>query len=183
MRHQKRTSKLGRKTEHREAMLANMVCSLIKHNRITTTLAKAKALRPFAEKVVTMGKKGDIHNRRLATSKIKQDEAVKKLFAELAPRFKDREGGYTRILKLGSRAGDAAPMALIEWVEETVEKKPAKKATAKKEATAPVKEKKEAKEAPAEKAAKEADQAPAEEKAEAAAPAAESEEKKEEKAE
>jgi large subunit ribosomal protein L17 len=98
-------------------MLANMVCSLIKHHRITTTLAKAKALRPVAEKLVTIAKKGDLQHRRLAVAKIGQQEAVRKLFKDIAPRFKDRKGGYTRILKLGYRANDAAPMALIEWVD------------------------------------------------------------------
>jgi len=118
MRHRKRTVKLGRTTDHREAMLANMTCSLIKHNRIKTTLAKAKALRPYAEKMVTLGKKGSLHDRRIAIARLdgKVDE-VQKLFTEIAPRFKDREGGYTRILKIGPRQSDASYMAYIEWVE------------------------------------------------------------------
>ena len=118
MRHRKRTVKLGRTTDHREAMLANMTCSLIKHNRIKTTLAKAKALRPYAEKMVTLGKKGSLHDRRIAIARLdgKVDE-VQKLFTEIAPRFKDREGGYTRILKIGPRPSDASYMAYIEWVE------------------------------------------------------------------
>ncbi len=118
MRHRKRTLKLGRSTDHREAMLANMTCSLINHNRIKTTLAKAKALRPYAEKMVTLGKKGSLHDRRIAIARLdgKVDE-VQKLFSEIAPRFKDREGGYTRILKIGPRQSDASFMAYIEWVE------------------------------------------------------------------
>lgn len=117
MRHQKRTVKLGRTSQHRDAMLANMACSLIKYGRITTTLAKAKALRPLAEKMVTLGKKGDLHHRRLAMRNLKQESMVKKLFTDIAPRFKDRKGGYTRILKLGPRDSDSAFMALIEWVD------------------------------------------------------------------
>lgn len=133
MRHGKHKPKLGRKSEHKHAMLANMACSLIEHKRITTTLAKAKALKPIAEKLITMGKKGDIHNRRLASAELGQDSAVKTLFSELATRFKNRQGGYTRILKLGYRTSDAAPMALIEWVEEEIapRKKSAKSKPAK----------------------------------------------------
>jgi large subunit ribosomal protein L17 len=117
MRHRRRTVKLGRTSQHRDSMLANMVCSLIKHSRITTTLAKAKAVRPLAEKLVTLGKKGGLHARRQAVSQLGQPVLVKKLFTDIAPRFQDRKGGYTRILKLGNRLGDAAPMALIEWVD------------------------------------------------------------------
>lgn len=117
MRHRVKTVKLGRTSQHRDAMLANMVGSLIHHNRITTTLAKAKAVRPLAEKIVTLGKKGTLHHRRLALAKLGDRAAVKKLFAEIAPRFQERKGGYTRILKLGPRRSDAAPMALIEWVD------------------------------------------------------------------
>jgi len=136
MRHRKKTVKLGRTTSHRDAMLANQVCSLIEHNRIKTTLAKAKAVRPVAEKLVTLGKRGDLHARRLAAGKLGQKDAVKKLFAEIAPRAADRKGGYTRIIKLGPRQSDSAPMAYIEWVDNIVVeaapepevKKPAKKA-------------------------------------------------------
>ncbi|MEM6822466.1 MAG: 50S ribosomal protein L17 [Verrucomicrobiota bacterium] len=119
MRHRKKTVKLGRETQHRESMLANMTCSLIKHNRIKTTLPKAKALRPFAEKMVTLGKRGTLHDRRIALARLdgKVDE-VQKLFAEIAPRFKERQGGYTRILKIGPRRSDASFMAYIEWVDE-----------------------------------------------------------------
>jgi large subunit ribosomal protein L17 len=118
MRHLKRNAKLGRKGAHRNAMLANMVCSLIKHKRVTTTLAKAKAVRPVVEKMVTLGKKGSIHHRRLAVSRLHQEDAVQILFNEIAPQHQDRAGGYTRIIKLMDRRGDAAQMAIIEFVEE-----------------------------------------------------------------
>ncbi len=117
MRHLKRNAKLGRKGAHRNAMLANMVCSLIKNKRVTTTLAKAKAVRPVAEKMVTLGKKGSIHHRRLAASRLHQEDAVQILFNEIAPSHQDRPGGYTRIIKLHERRGDAAQMAMIEFVE------------------------------------------------------------------
>lgn len=117
MRHRTKTLKLGRTSQHRDLMLGNMAASLIKHNRIETTLAKAKALRPIAEKLVTLGKKGTLHHRRLAIARIGDLDAVSKLFSEIAPRFKERQGGYTRILKLVNRATDAAEVALIEWVD------------------------------------------------------------------
>jgi large subunit ribosomal protein L17 len=117
MRHQKKTVKLGRTAAHRNALLANQVCSLIEHKRIKTTLAKAKAVRPLAEKMVTLGKRGDLHARRIAVGYLGQKDAVKKLFAEIAPRAADRKGGYTRIIKLGQRLSDSAPMAYIEWVD------------------------------------------------------------------
>lgn len=120
MRHQRKTVKLGRKAEHRDAMLANQVCSLIEHSRIRTTLAKAKAVRPLAEKMVTLGKKGDLHARRTALAILDNRAAVKKLFEEIAPRTTGRAGGYTRIIKLGARKSDAAPLALIEWVDAPV---------------------------------------------------------------
>jgi len=119
MRHLKRTAKLGRTGEHRNAMLANLVCSLIKHKRITTSLAKAKAARSVAEKMVTLGKRGSLHDRRLAAARLHQEDAVKILFAEIAPAHKDRHGGYTRIVKLGQRQGDAGQKAILEWVEYT----------------------------------------------------------------
>ena len=118
MRHRKHTAKLGRKGEHRNMMLANLVCSLILHRRVKTTLAKAKAARSLAEKMVTLAKKGTIHHRRLAVARLHQEDAVRILFKEIAPFHKDRPGGYTRIIKLGQRRGDAAPMAILEWVEE-----------------------------------------------------------------
>ncbi|MBT5909319.1 MAG: 50S ribosomal protein L17 [Opitutae bacterium] len=117
MRHQKQTAKLGRNGSHRNAMLANLVCSLIKHRRVTTTLAKAKAARPVAEKMVTLGKKGSIHHRRLAAARLHQEDAVKILFNEIAQEHLDRTGGYTRIVKLGTRRGDAAQTAILEWVD------------------------------------------------------------------
>ena len=117
MRHAKKTIKLGRKSEHRNLLLANQVCSLIEHNRIKTTLAKAKAVRPLAEKMITLGKRGDLHARRMAFSFLRQKEAVRKLFAELAPRTSDRAGGYCRIVKLGPRPSDSAQMAYIEFVD------------------------------------------------------------------
>jgi large subunit ribosomal protein L17 len=121
MRHQKSTVKLGRSQAHRDALLANQVVSLIEHSRIKTTLAKAKAVRPFAEKLVTLGKKNTLHARRTALSYLRHNEgAVHLLFDEVAPRAADRKGGYTRIVKLGRRTSDSAPMAFIEWVDAIV---------------------------------------------------------------
>jgi large subunit ribosomal protein L17 len=117
MRHQKKTLKLGLTAAHRKALLANQVCSLIEHQRIKTTLAKAKAVRPLAEKMVTLGKKGSLHARRTALAVLRQKGAVKKLFEDIAPRSADRKGGYTRIVKLGARKSDSAPVAFIEWVD------------------------------------------------------------------
>ena len=117
MRHQKKTIKLGRTAEHRKALLANQVCSLIEHQRIKTTLAKAKAVRPLAERMVTLGKNGSIHARRTALATLRQKNAVKKLFDDIAPRSAERNGGYTRIVKLGQRQSDSASMAFIEWVD------------------------------------------------------------------
>ena len=151
MRHRKKTVKLGRSTAHRDSLLANQVCSLIEHSRIKTTLAKAKAVRPLAEKMVTLGKRGDLHARRLAAGELGQKEAVKKLFAEIAPRAADRKGGYTRIIKLGPRNSDSAPMAYIEWVdnivvEDTVTIEPATKKKAAKKSPAKASDKPEAEE-------------------------------------
>lgn len=120
MRHLKRTAKLGRKSEHRNMMLANLVCSLIKHKRVTTTLAKAKAARSVAEKMVTLGKRGSLHHRRLAAARLHQEDAVRILFNEIAPTQKERPGGYTRIIRLNQRQGDAAQLAILEWVDTTV---------------------------------------------------------------
>ena len=117
MRHLKHTAKLGRTGTHRNAMIANMVCSLITHKRITTTLAKAKAARSVAEKMVTLGKSGTIHDRRLAVARLHQEDAAKILFKDIAPGFKDRNGGYTRIIKLHQRQGDSAQRAIIEFVD------------------------------------------------------------------
>src|SRR3982751_1251363 len=117
MRHQKKTIKLGRTAEHRKALLANQVCSLIEHERIKTTLAKAKAVRPLAERMVTLGKNGSLHARRTALAVLRQKNAVKKLFDSIAPRSAERMGGYTRIIKLGQRKSDSAPVAFLEWVD------------------------------------------------------------------
>src|SRR5213075_2447335 len=129
MRHQNNTIKLGRTADHRRALLANQVCALIQHQRIKTTLAKAKAVRPLAERMVTLGKNGSIHARRRALAVLRQKGAVKTLFNEIAQRSAERHGGYTRIVKLGARKSDSAPMAFIEWVDtaEVVEEKPAEK--------------------------------------------------------
>jgi large subunit ribosomal protein L17 len=133
MRHQKKTVRLGRKAEHRKALLANQVCNLIEHQRIKTTLAKAKAVRPLAEKMVTLGKNGSIHARRTAFSTLRHKDAVKKLFNEIAPRSTERNGGYTRIVRLGQRRSDSASMAFIEWVDAAVvvEEKPTEEKKAK----------------------------------------------------
>jgi len=135
MRHQKKTVRLGRKAERRKALLANQVCSLIEHRRIKTTLAKAKAVRPLAERMVTLGKDGSIHARRMAFATLRQKDAVKKLFDQIAPASTERNGGYTRIIRLGQRQSDSASMALIEWVDATIatEEKLAEEKKAKKE--------------------------------------------------
>ena len=117
MRHRSKTAKLKRNASHRKALLSNLACSLIEHGRIKTTLGKAKALRPVAEKLVTLAKRDDLHSRRLAIAYLHQKETVKKLFAEVAPASKDRQGGYCRITKLGARMTDSAQMAIIEWVD------------------------------------------------------------------
>ena len=114
MNHGKVYRKLGRKPEHRKAMFANMSAALIKHEQITTTVPKAKELRPIVEKLITLGKRGDLHARRQAIAQIKDVALVKKLFDVLGPRYKDRNGGYTRVLKAGFRYGDNAPLAVIE---------------------------------------------------------------------
>ena len=136
MRHQKKTRKLGRTSQHRDAMLANLVASLIIHKRVKTTLAKAKAARPLAEKLVTLGKGGTLHDRRLAVAKIGQKDAVATLFKNIAPGFKDRKGGYTRIIKLGPRQSDSAPVAFLEWVDYVLEAEKAPAETAEKPAKA-----------------------------------------------
>ena len=123
MRHGNSHRKLNRTHEHRKAMFSNMVCSLIEHEQIKTTLPKAKELKRIADKYVSIGKKGNLHSRRIAHSRLKQDAAVKKLFDTLAPRYKDRNGGYTRVIRAGFRYGDMAPMAVIEFVERNVEAK------------------------------------------------------------
>ena len=123
MRHGAAYRKLGRTASHRTAMFANMAASLIKHEQITTTLPKAKELRPFVEKLVTLAKKGDLHARRQAISHVRDVPQVGKLFDTIGPRYADRNGGYCRIVKAGIRASDAAPMAIIELVERDVSAK------------------------------------------------------------
>ncbi|MBK1696519.1 50S ribosomal protein L17 [Rhodovibrio salinarum] len=117
MRHMKSGRKLNRTQSHRKALFANMATSLIKHEQIVTTLPKAKELRRVTDKLITMGKKGDLHSRRRAASQLRDERMTKKLFDELGPRYKDRPGGYTRVLKAGFRQGDCAPMAVIELVD------------------------------------------------------------------
>jgi len=121
MRHGFRGRRFNRTTEHRKAMFANMAAALIKHEQIVTTLPKAKDLRPVVEKLITLGKRGDLHARRQAMSKLRDEAMVKKLFDVLGARYKDRNGGYTRVLKAGFRYGDNAPMAVIEFVDRDVD--------------------------------------------------------------
>jgi large subunit ribosomal protein L17 len=123
MRHGKAHRKLGRTAAHRTAMFANMSASLIKHEQIVTTLPKAKELRPFVEKLVTLAKRGDLHARRQAISQVRDVAQVGKLFSTLGPRYKDRQGGYIRVLKAGFRYGDNAPLAVIEFVDRDVAEK------------------------------------------------------------
>ena len=117
MRHAKRGRKFNRTASHRKAMFANMAQALVKHEQIVTTLPKAKELRPVVEKLVTLAKRGDLHARRQAISKVRDVEQVGKLFATIGPRYKDRNGGYTRVLKAGFRFGDNAALAVIEFVD------------------------------------------------------------------
>lgn len=123
MRHKSGGRKLQRTSAHRTAMFRNMSASLIKHEQITTTLAKAKELRPYVEKLVTLAKRGGLANRRLAQSRLMDDTQLVKLFDVLAERYKDRSGGYTRVIKAGIRASDAAPVAIIEFVDRDVDAK------------------------------------------------------------
>lgn len=131
MRHSKAGRRLGRKTSHREAMFRNMVTSLLNHEKITTTDAKAKEIRSVTEKMITLGKRGDLHSMRLAASFIREKSVVTKLFSTIAPRYKERSGGYTRIIKLGIRQGDTAPVSMIELVEEAFTPKAPKQKTVK----------------------------------------------------
>ena len=123
MHHAKTHRKFNRHSDHRRAMLANLAASLIKHEQITTTLPKAKDLRPVVEKLVTLGKRGDLHARRQAISQMRDLAMVKKLFEVIGPRYKDRQGGYIRVMKAGFRYGDSAPVAVIEFVDRDVEAK------------------------------------------------------------
>jgi len=126
MRHGNSGRRLGRTTSHREAMFRNLVTSFLNHEKITTTDAKAKEIRSVAEKMITLGKRGDLHSLRQAASYIREKSIVTKLFTTIAPRYKDRQGGYTRIVKLGIRQGDAAPVSMIELVEEAMNPKVAR---------------------------------------------------------
>ncbi|NDW46512.1 50S ribosomal protein L17 [Ruegeria sp. PrR005] len=123
MRHARGYRRLNRTHEHRKALFSNMAGSLIEHEQIKTTLPKAKELRPIVEKLITLGKRGDLHARRQAAAQLKEDKDVAKLFDVLAARYKDRQGGYVRILKAGFRYGDMAPMAIIELVDRDVDAK------------------------------------------------------------
>ena len=123
MRHGNGPRKLNRTAEHRKAMFANMACSLIEHEQIKTTLPKAKELTSIVDKLITLGKRGDLHARRLAASQLRQDAAVKKLFDTLGGRYQERSGGYTRVLRAGFRYGDMAPMAIIELVDRDADAK------------------------------------------------------------
>ena len=123
MRHGNGYRKLNRTHEHRKAMFANMVCSLVEHEQITTTLPKARELKRIADKIITLAKKGDLHSKRILISRIKQENAVNKLINVLGPRYSDRKGGYSRVLKAGFRDGDMAPMAVIEFVDRDVSAK------------------------------------------------------------
>ncbi|HEU0264183.1 MAG TPA: 50S ribosomal protein L17 [Geobacterales bacterium] len=149
MRHNKSGRRLGRTTSHRIAMFRNMVTSLLNHEKITTTDSKAKELRSIAEKMITLGKRGDLHARRQAASYIRDKKVVAKLFTTIGPRYEQRQGGYTRIIKLGIRPGDASPLSLIELVEQEIAVKAKKSAPAVKPAAT-----KKAAAAPAEKAPK-----------------------------
>ena len=152
MRHQKKTVKLGRTQGHRNALLANLAVSLIEHGQIKTTVAKAKAVRPVVEKLVTKAKTGTLHSRRMALADLRHNEAaVRKLFTEIGPLNAGRKGGYTRIVKLGMRRSDAAEMAIIEWVDKPAVAQPEPKATGKAKA---------AKAAPAAEAAPEGEAKP-----------------------
>ena len=117
MRHHRSGKKLGRDSAHRKSLYANLACALVEHGRIKTTVTKAKAVKPFAEQMITLGKRGDLAARRQAIAELRSQDAVHKLFAEVAPRFAERPGGYTRIVKIGPRQGDAAEMAYLELVD------------------------------------------------------------------
>ena len=123
MRHMNAGRKLGRTWSHRQAMLGNMAVALLKHEQIKTTLPKAKELRPYVEKIITLGKRGDLHARRLVSARLHDDAVLRKLFDTIGPRYAERNGGYTRVLKAGFRYGDAAPMAVIELVDRDPEAK------------------------------------------------------------
>lgn len=141
MRHRNKTLKLGRTKAHRELMLANLVCSLIIKGQIRTTLQKARAASAIAERMITLGKGGGLHSRRLAVSRLRQEGVVRKLFSEVAPRCAQRSGGYTRIIKLATRRiGDAASMAILEWTDNAPVEKAAEETKAQSDKAQPEKE-------------------------------------------
>jgi len=148
VRHARVGKKLGRDSAHRKALYANLTGALIEHGRIKTTVTKAKAVKPIAERMITLGRRGDLHARRQATSFLRSRDVVHKLFAEVAPKFADRPGGYARIVKLGPRAGDAAEMAYLELVDESVTPKPRRERSAAVAAQTAVEEPAEAEAAP-----------------------------------
>ena len=148
MRHQKSGKKLGRTSAHRKALFRNMVTSLLKHERIVTTAVKAKEVGRLAERMITLGKRGTLHTRRQAISFIKSDEVVKRVFTVYAERYRQRDGGYTRMIKLEPRAGDNAPMAVLELVDRPIKAKDSDKKKAKSEAKKPKAEPKKAKAEP-----------------------------------
>lgn len=176
MRHKVREFKAGRAPHQIRAMIPSQVCSLIQESRIKTTVVKAKETRRLAEKMMTLGKKGTLHDRRRAISKLHNKVAVKQLFDEIAPKYMDRAGGYTRIIRLGARRGDAAELCYLEWVEETLTKKSAKQEPVKKEAPVEVEAAEvveaEVEETKADAPAEDASEAPAEETPAEEAPAA-----------
>jgi large subunit ribosomal protein L17 len=137
VRHQRSGKKLGRSPAHRKALYSNLAGALIEHGRISTTEAKAKAVKPFAEKMITLGKRGDLHARRQALAALRSNEVVHRLFAEVAPRFAERPGGYTRIVRLGQRQGDAAEMVYLELVDYEPAVTPFAAARAQREESAP----------------------------------------------
>jgi large subunit ribosomal protein L17 len=137
VRHQRSGKKLGRDSAHRKALYSNLAGALIEHGRIETTEAKAKAVKPFAEKMITLGKRGDLHARRQALAALRSNDVVHRLFADVAPRFTDRAGGYTRILRLGPRQGDAAEMVYLELVDYQPTASPLAVPRAPREETAP----------------------------------------------
>ena len=137
MRHQRSGKKLGRDFAHRKALYSNLAGALIEHGRIETTVAKAKAVKPLAEKMITLGKRGDLHARRQALAALRSNDTVHRLFADVAPRFADRPGGYTRIIRLGPRQGDAAEMVYLELVDYEPAVTPFAAARARREETAP----------------------------------------------
>ena len=178
MRHRKSGKRLGRNTSHRKAMMRNLVTSLFDCEKITTTDARAKELRKLAEKLITIARRGDLHSRRLVLEVVRDRKTVDKLFGTIAPRYSERPGGYTRIVKLGHRAGDNAALSVIELVEEQFTAKPKRKKAPAKEAAkpaaaapAPAAAEAPAEEAPAEEQA--AEETPAEEPAAEDAPAEE----------